>query len=81
MSALALCCSRAIDRGGVLLPRGTRKTLSYALMHLGVAMAVAFALTRNWQAALAIGMIEPLVQTLAYSLHERAWARGSAGRD
>ena len=25
--------------------------------------------------ALAIGLIEPLVQTVAYSMHERAWAR------
>lgn len=56
--------------------RGAIKTVSYALMHLGVAMAVAFALTRNWHAALAIGMIEPMVQTFAYSMHERAWARG-----
>jgi uncharacterized membrane protein len=55
------------------LPRGALKTVSYALMHLGVAMTVAFALTRNWHAALAIGLIEPMVQTLAYSLHERAW--------
>lgn len=60
--------------------RGTLKTVSYALMHLGVAMAVAFALTRNWHAALAIGMIEPMVQTFAYSLHERAWANAPAAR-
>jgi uncharacterized membrane protein len=44
-------------------------------MHLIVAMAVAYALTRDWRAALAIGLVEPLVQTLAYTLHERAWAR------
>jgi uncharacterized membrane protein len=41
-------------------------------------MTVAFALTRNWHAALAIGLIEPLVQTVAYSMHERAWARRPA---
>ncbi len=41
-------------------------------------MAVAFALTRNWHAALAIGLIEPLVQTVAYSMHERVWARRTA---
>jgi len=55
--------------------RSARKTVSYALMHLIVAMAVAYALTRDWRAALAIGLVEPLVQTLAYTLHERAWAR------
>ena len=51
------------------------KTMTYSLMHLTVAMTVAFILTRNWHAALAIGLIEPMVQTVAYTLHERAWAR------
>lgn len=55
--------------------RSAMKTASYALMHLVVAMAVAFALTRDWRAALAIGLVEPMVQTLAYTLHERAWSR------
>lgn len=52
-----------------------KKTLTYSLMHLIVAFSVAYALTRNWQAALAIGMVEPIFQTLAFALHERAWAR------
>lgn len=51
------------------------KTLTYGLMHLAVAITVAFALTRNWHAALAIGLIEPFVQTIAYSFHERVWKR------
>lgn len=60
------------------MPRLALKTLTYSLMHFAVAITVAFALTRSWKAALAIGMIEPLVQTVAYTLHERVWAR--AGR-
>ena len=51
------------------------KTATYSLMHLTVAMTVAFLLTGSWHAALAIGLIEPLVQTAAYTMHERAWAR------
>jgi uncharacterized membrane protein len=51
------------------------KTLTYGLMHLVVAVAVAFAVTRSWQAALAVGLIEPLIQTIAYNFHERAWAK------
>jgi uncharacterized membrane protein len=50
------------------------KTASWSLVHMTVAIAVAYALTRNWQAALAVGLIEPMFQTLAYLLHERAWA-------
>lgn len=54
------------------------KTLTYGLMHLTVAVCVAYALTRNWHAALAIGLLEPLVQTFAYAFHEKVWARVKA---
>jgi uncharacterized membrane protein len=57
------------------MPRHALKTLTYGLMHLVVAVAVAYAVTRNWQAALAVGLLEPLVQTVAYNFHERAWAK------
>ena len=49
------------------------KTGSYALMHFMVAITVAYLLTRSWQAALAIGVVEPLVQTVAFYFHDRAW--------
>ncbi|KCZ97452.1 hypothetical protein HPO_14771 [Hyphomonas polymorpha PS728] len=63
------------------MPRPALKTLTYSAMHFAVAISVAFALTGSWHAALAIGMIEPLVQTVAYTLHERAWERiGIGGR-
>lgn len=64
------------------MPAGALKTITYALMHLVVAMGVAYALTGSWTAALAIGLIEPAVQTVAYSFHERGWARwgGRAGQ-
>ncbi len=53
------------------------KTTTYCVMHLVVAVAVAFALTRSWKAALAIGLVEPFVQTFAFALHERLWSRAS----
>ncbi len=56
------------------------KSLTYCLMHLTVAVGVAFALTRNWHAALAIGIIEPLVQTVFFTLHDRLWARADKRR-
>ena len=56
------------------------KTLTYASMHLTVAVAVAYALTRNWHVALAVGIIEPLVQTVMFNLHERAWTRADKRR-
>ena len=34
--------------------RTAKKTLSYSVMHLTVAITVAYALTRDWRAALAM---------------------------
>ena len=56
------------------------KSTTYCLMHLTVAIAVAYALTRDWRAALAIGLLEPLVQTVFFTVHDRLWARANAGR-
>jgi uncharacterized membrane protein len=53
------------------------KTCTYAVMHFVVAVAVAFALTRDIHLALAVGLIEPMVQTLAFAVHERLWSRTS----
>ncbi len=54
------------------------KTLTYASMHLTVAVAVAYALTRDWRVALAVGLVEPMVQTVAFNIHERLWSRADA---
>ena len=51
------------------------KIASYGAMHLFVAILVAFAITRDWRLALAVGMVEPIFQTLAYSVHDRVWHR------
>ncbi|MET0337734.1 DUF2061 domain-containing protein [Caulobacter sp. 73W] len=56
------------------------KTLTYATMHLTVAVAVAYVLTRSWKVALAVGIIEPMVQTITFNLHERAWTRADKRR-
>ena len=51
------------------------KTGSYAVMHLMVAITVAYVLTQDWRAALAIGIVEPFVQTIAFYFHDKAWSR------
>jgi uncharacterized membrane protein len=50
------------------------KPVTYSLMHLSVAVTVAWVLTRDWRIALGVGVIEPMVQTVAYMLHEKAWS-------
>ena len=51
------------------------KIASYGVMHLVVAILVAYAVTRNWGLALAVGLVEPFFQTIAYSVHDRVWHR------
>lgn len=50
------------------------KTATYALMHFTVAIIVAYALTRSWHVALAVGIVEPMVQTFAFAIHEKLWS-------
>jgi uncharacterized membrane protein len=54
------------------------KTATYALMHFTVAIAVAYVLTGSWQMALAIGLVEPFVQTFFFAIHERLWNRAQS---
>ena len=49
------------------------KTVSYAVMHMTISIAIAYLLSRSWQVALAIGLVEPCVQTIAFFFHEKAW--------
>ncbi|MFT4254726.1 MAG: DUF2061 domain-containing protein [Caulobacter sp.] len=55
------------------------KTATYCAMHLTVAIAVAYVLTRDWRVALAVGIVEPMVQTVAFNLHERVWSKLGKG--
>jgi uncharacterized membrane protein len=49
------------------------KTSSYGIIHLCVAVTVAYIITENWAAALGIGVIEPMIQTVVFALHDWAW--------
>lgn len=51
------------------------KTLSFAVVHFGVAFSVAYLLTGSWLLGSAIALIEPVVNTVAYHFHEKAWDR------
>ncbi len=55
------------------MPRDLAKTASFSLTHLSIAVCVTYLLTGSLRTALAVGLIEPMVQTLAYFVHERAW--------
>ena len=69
---------RLLARQGLRGLRATAfKPVTYSFMHLTVAISAAYALTRDWRIALGEGVIEPVVQTVAYMLHEKACSRGA----
>ena len=59
------------------------KTISFAIMHFGVAFTVAYLLTGDVVVGGAVALVEPAVNTVAYHFHERVWSRfrpGAANR-
>jgi uncharacterized membrane protein len=55
--------------------RRLAKTGSYWVVHITAAVTVAWALTGNLMAAMAIGLLEPTVQAFVYYIHEWLWER------
>ena len=50
-----------------------KKTLSYYIMHITVAMLVAYAVTGNFWMAVTLSLLEPTVQAFAFFFHEKVW--------
>lgn len=50
-----------------------KKTFSYYVMHITVAMIVGYIVTGNIWMALTLSLLEPTVQAFAYFFHERFW--------
>lgn len=51
------------------------KTFTFACVHFIVAFTVAYLLTGSVLVGGLVALIEPLCNTVAYHLHEKAWAR------
>ena len=62
------------------MTRDLAKTLTFAAVHFTVAFSVAYLLTGSVPAATGLALIEPMVNTVAFFFHERAW-RAVEGRD
>ncbi|MGF1889714.1 DUF2061 domain-containing protein [Photobacterium profundum] len=50
-----------------------KKTISFAALHFTVAFTVAYLLTGDLLIGSLIAMIEPMVNTVAFYFHEKAW--------
>jgi len=59
-----------IRKGGTLV-----KTMSFAVVHFTVGFSIAYLLTGSVAISGTLALIEPLVNTLAFYLHERVWQR------
>ena len=53
--------------------RTLKKTFSYYIMHITVAMLVAYLVTGNLLIAATLSLLEPTVQAFAFFIHERIW--------
>jgi uncharacterized membrane protein len=56
------------------------KTITFACVHFTVAFTVAYALTGSILVGGLLALIEPAINTVAYHLHEKVWARMGARR-
>lgn len=52
-----------------------KKTFSYYVMHITVAMLVGYFVTGNIWMAITLSLLEPTVQAFAYFFHERIWEK------
>ncbi|MBW7852109.1 MAG: DUF2061 domain-containing protein [Rhodospirillales bacterium] len=50
-----------------------KKTVTFAVVHFGVAFSVAYVLTGDVAVSGALALVEPACNTVAYYFHERAW--------
>ena len=48
-----------------------KKTLSYYIMHITIAMLVGYFVTGSLAMAIALSLIEPTVQAVAFFFHEK----------
>jgi uncharacterized membrane protein len=54
------------------------KSVSFGVLHLGIAFSVAYALTGSVSIAGAITFVEPVANTIAHYFFDRWWDRPSA---
>ena len=51
------------------------KTITFAILHFSVAFSVAYILTGSIGGSSAVALVEPIVNTVVFYFHEKAWNR------
>ena len=49
------------------------KTITFAILHFSVAFSVAYILTGSIGVSSAVALVEPIVNTVVFYFHEKAW--------
>nr|WP_314488379.1 DUF2061 domain-containing protein [uncultured Kingella sp.] len=52
-----------------------KKTFTFAVLHFSVAFGVAYVLTGSIGISSAVALVEPMVNTVAFYFHEKAWQK------
>jgi uncharacterized membrane protein len=60
--------------------RTFKKTFSYYIMHITIAMLVGYFVTGNIWMALTLSLLEPTIQAIAFFFHEKIWEAKPAKR-
>ena len=58
-----------------------KKTFSYYIMHITVAMLVGYFVTGSLTMAIALSLLEPTVQAVAFFFHEKIWEAKNQQQD
>ena len=56
------------------------KTITFAVMHFGIAFSIAYLLTGDIVIGGALALIEPAANSVAFYFHERVWERWEGRR-
>jgi len=51
------------------------KPITFTIMHFIIAFSVAWALTGDWAIGGIIALVEPMVNSVGYVVHEKIWER------
>ena len=52
-----------------------KKTFTFAVLHFSVEFSVAYVLTGSLGISSAVALVEPMVNTVAFYFHEKAWQK------
>jgi len=58
-----------------------KKTFSYYIMHISIAMLVGYFVTGSWAMAVALSLLEPTIQAFAFFFHEKVWEQKTKSTD